>query len=273
MHINSLSEYNELAKAYDIFKRDDNYPAFFSLLKREFIDACKLGRDVHSLEVGCGTGTFTHLFNEAGFNIDGVDLSPNMISVAQNKYPDLHFAVADISKDPLNTSEYGLCVALDDVLNCLPDEISLRSAIINIASSLTAGGYFLFDLVSLSSFKNYMGSVDFRKYEDACVLSYPLSSLYNTGRDPFVLGFSILTFDGRAATWNKKDYTATERFFPKEDVEPILLKAGLSIAAKRDLVQGELVAPDSASASCIQKHLYLCRKEATNDDRRAGQKA
>lgn len=69
MHINSLSEYNELAKAYDIFKRDDNYPAFFSLLKREFIDACKLGRDVHSLEVGCGTGTFTHLFNEAGFNI------------------------------------------------------------------------------------------------------------------------------------------------------------------------------------------------------------
>lgn len=52
MHINSLSEYNELAKAYDIFKRDDNYPAFFSLLKREFIDACKLGRDVHSLEVG-----------------------------------------------------------------------------------------------------------------------------------------------------------------------------------------------------------------------------
>ena len=125
MHINSLSEYNELAKAYDIFKRDDNYPAFFSLLKREFIDVCKLGRDVHSLEVGCGTGTFTHLFNEAGFNIDGVDLSPNMISVAQNKYPDLRFAVADISKDPLNTSEYGLCVALDDVLNCLPDEISL----------------------------------------------------------------------------------------------------------------------------------------------------
>ena len=40
MHINSLSEYNELAKAYDIFKRDDNYPAFFSLLKREFIDVC-----------------------------------------------------------------------------------------------------------------------------------------------------------------------------------------------------------------------------------------
>ena len=185
----------------------------------------------------------------------------------------MRFAVADISKDPLNTSEYGLCVALDDVLNCLPDEISLRSAIINIASSLTAGGYFLFDLVSLSSFKNYMGSVDFRKYEDACVLSYPLSSLYNTGRDPFVLGFSILTFDGRAATWNKNDYTATERFYPKEDVEAILLKAGLSIAAKRDLVQGELVAPDSTSASCIQKHLYLCRKEATNDDRRAGQKA
>lgn len=50
MHINSLSEYNELAKAYDIFKRDDNYPAFFSLLKREFIDVCKLGRDVHSLD-------------------------------------------------------------------------------------------------------------------------------------------------------------------------------------------------------------------------------
>lgn len=56
MHINSLSEYNELAKAYDIFKRDDNYPAFFSLLKREFIDVCKLGRDVHSLELAAVRG-------------------------------------------------------------------------------------------------------------------------------------------------------------------------------------------------------------------------
>ncbi len=32
MHINLLSEHNEFAKAYDIFKRDDNYPAFFSLV-------------------------------------------------------------------------------------------------------------------------------------------------------------------------------------------------------------------------------------------------
>lgn len=49
MHINSLSEYNELAKAYDIFKRDDNYPAFFSLLKRSLsIPASWAGMYIHS---------------------------------------------------------------------------------------------------------------------------------------------------------------------------------------------------------------------------------
>lgn len=47
------------------------------------------------LDLGCGTGDLSHEIARTGASVIGMDLSPAMIQQAQNKYPHLHFALAN----------------------------------------------------------------------------------------------------------------------------------------------------------------------------------
>jgi len=47
------------------------------------------------LDLGCGTGALTQAIAGRGARVTGVDSSPDMITTAREKYPELAFAVAD----------------------------------------------------------------------------------------------------------------------------------------------------------------------------------
>ena len=260
MDNSSKDEYERIAEVYDLFKRDDGYKAFYELIKTTFLNSCEFLRPARTIEIGCGTGTFTSLFHTDGFNIIGTDISPNMLAIARKKYPSIPFEEMDIRTKQETGESFDLCFALDDVLNCMDNFGVVKDSLINIARLLSEDGYLLFDLVTLNAFHNYMGQIDFRRYEDACILSYPLFSLDNDGSHPFVMGGSVLTLDFPSSTWNRFDFSATEHFYSEQQVESALSEAGLSIVAKRGLVRGKLVAPDSLDADCIQKQLYLCKR-------------
>ena len=52
------------------------------------------------LDLGCGTGNLAAAFASTGCQVWGTDFSTKMIARAHEKYPDLHFSVADV-RDPL----------------------------------------------------------------------------------------------------------------------------------------------------------------------------
>ena len=49
----------------------------------------------HILDLGCGTGELTHALSQSGAIVSGVDADAAMVTVAQQQYPHLSFAVAD----------------------------------------------------------------------------------------------------------------------------------------------------------------------------------
>ena len=50
-----------------------------------------------AVDLGCGAGTLTRLLADAGFKVVGVDSSPEFISLARSRHPELEFILADIS--------------------------------------------------------------------------------------------------------------------------------------------------------------------------------
>lgn len=66
-----------------------------------------LGRVRHRsiLDDGCGTGYLSNKLDELGADVIGVDLSPEMIRIARQEYPELDFRVEDCTK--LSTVEDG----------------------------------------------------------------------------------------------------------------------------------------------------------------------
>jgi SAM-dependent methyltransferase len=98
----------------------------------------KLSNGKSLLDVACGTGN--HLaYLQQDFNVEGLDNSQEMLDVARNKFPDLHFHLADMVDFDIDRSF--------DVITCLFSAIGyvqtlprLNQTIKTIAKHLHPGG-------------------------------------------------------------------------------------------------------------------------------------
>ncbi|HEX6715612.1 MAG TPA: class I SAM-dependent methyltransferase [Pyrinomonadaceae bacterium] len=91
------------------------------------------------LDVGCGPGVMTEVVLERGGTFDGVDLSPEMISEAKEKFghlPNVSFAVGNIEAIDASDSSYDqlICMAVIEYLKT-PDR-----AMAEMARVLKPGG-------------------------------------------------------------------------------------------------------------------------------------
>ena len=71
-------------------------------------------------DLGCGTGTLTRLLTDAGYCVDGVDYSPEMIRHARVKVPEATFVIGDASEPPLEAASYDVVLSRH-VLWAMPD--------------------------------------------------------------------------------------------------------------------------------------------------------
>jgi ubiquinone/menaquinone biosynthesis C-methylase UbiE len=93
-------------------------------------------------DLGCGTGTLSVLLADAGYAVDGVDFSPEMVHRAEAKAgqrEDVRFVVADAGDPPLRDHEYDV-VLCRHVLWALTDP---PSALRRWVRLLTAAGRLL----------------------------------------------------------------------------------------------------------------------------------
>jgi len=103
----TTNTYNKIAKIYTkkYFEDFTDFP---------FVDKFLSLLPVKSkiLDIGCGPGNFTKYIKGKGFDIKGVDLSKEMIKIAQKKVPGIEFQLMDMRnlKFPINSFN-GLLVA------------------------------------------------------------------------------------------------------------------------------------------------------------------
>jgi SAM-dependent methyltransferase len=85
------------------------------LLERYFSFIIPEGKRV--IEIGCGSGDLLHAVKPA-YGL-GIDFAPEMLEIAQKKYPELHFAVDDVEE--LQTTETFDYIILSDMMGSLWD--------------------------------------------------------------------------------------------------------------------------------------------------------
>ena len=101
------------------------------------------------LDVCCGTGSVAELLADAGYEVTGIDLSPDMIAVAQAKEVfqprGVTYLVADATNFDLGRT-FDAAYSFFDSLNYITSHDGLRAALRRVAAHLKPGGTFIFDL-------------------------------------------------------------------------------------------------------------------------------
>ena len=96
-----------------------------------------------TLDLGCGEGRFSRELAAAGHRVTGVDVSPDLVELAQAADPTGTYLVADAKSLPFAEATFDLVVAFN-VLSCVDD---LERGVGEVARVLPAGGRVCFSIV------------------------------------------------------------------------------------------------------------------------------
>lgn len=135
-------EYSEL---YDLFYKNKNYAAEVNYLLSICAQA-KL-KPQNLLELGCGTGSHTKEFLNAGLQISAMDLSSSMLAVAKRKNANskVEFWQSNILEFSTN-QKFDLSVCLFHVFNYLSGPSDWKQLFNKIQATLRPNGLFIFDI-------------------------------------------------------------------------------------------------------------------------------
>ena len=141
-----MGSYDFLAGSYDALTTDVDYPTWADYIERHF---ARLGRPVRTvLDLACGTGSLTCELAGRGYEVTGVDKSPEMLSLAEEKCRDLdnrpRFFCEGMEALRL-PGRVDACVCCLDSVNYVLQPRKLERAFRRVYDCLEPGGLFLFD--------------------------------------------------------------------------------------------------------------------------------
>lgn len=163
-----MNSYKTFAQFYDELTDNVDYKVRSDYISNFFSRYSNGGNKV--LDLACGTGTMTALLCEKGYDVTGIDLSCDMLSLASSKC-DARFICADISDFDIN-EKFDYCICLLDSINHLNDVDDVNACFNCVYDSLNEDGLFIFDVNTIYKHNNILADNTFVFDNDGYFLSW-----------------------------------------------------------------------------------------------------
>lgn len=142
--------YEQFAYLYDRLMNDVPYEKWIQLIKKAAADYKVKGANL--LDLACGTGELSIRLAQTGYNVTGIDLSEDMLSVAQAKTMEAGESVFYIEQDMSQLEGLPvfdlICICCDSI-NYLRTEEEVINTFKSVYAHLDEKGLFIFDVHSL----------------------------------------------------------------------------------------------------------------------------
>lgn len=123
------------------------------------------------LDLGCGTGTLTQLLRRKGYDMIGVDNSPEMLRIAMEKNAEGGSGILYLLQDMRQLELYstvGTVLSVCDCLNYLLEEEDLLRVFRLVNNYLYPGGLFLFDFNTIYKYSQVIGDAVIAENRENC---------------------------------------------------------------------------------------------------------
>lgn len=242
-----MTQYEDFAYIYDrLMHSDIDYDGWCDYMENLF--------DKHSVspdtlcELACGTGNMTSRLHSRGYDITGVDISSDMLRVAQAKTKDIDFICSDMSKLILDEKYDGFLCMIDGL-----NYVITPKAVINtfniVKDHLNENGIFIFDISSRYKLKNIIGNETFIHSEYDVFYSWENRYIERYNLSDMLLNFFVL---------NGKKYDRFEERHLQRGWSISEIKKMLEIAGFTDIsVYNELTYDMPTNES--ERLVFVCR--------------
>lgn len=219
-----MGAYEALAASYDRLTNDVDYKStvdfYFEIMKREGVAARS------AADLACGTGSVTALLAQKGLPVTGVDLSEEMLTVAQQKSQELAvrplFLCQDLARLYLPRG-VDLAVCALDSLDYITDPGQCEQAIGRIYKILNPGGIFIFDVNTPEKLRAMDGQVFLDEDEDVyCVWRGSFDEQTN------ICSYGMDLFQRQGSVWHRSFEEHREYAYSQAQLTEFLKKAGFT---------------------------------------------
>jgi 2-polyprenyl-3-methyl-5-hydroxy-6-metoxy-1,4-benzoquinol methylase len=166
-------QYAVLASYYDRVMEDVDYEAWC-----DFYEACFSENGItpkNILDLACGTGSITVPLAKRGYALTGIDLSAEMLSLAQSKSDDanvkIRFSEQNIALFQAGSSFDAIICSFDGI-NYLTSPKDVQSCFASVAETLSEDGIFVFDISTPHIYEHILADNTFVYEYDDLFLSW-----------------------------------------------------------------------------------------------------
>ncbi len=193
-----MSAYGPLAAWYDTLTGDVPYAQFADFYETEF--ARDGGEFRLLLDLCCGTGTLTAEMARRGYEMIGVDASPDMLMQAREKCADLTVPPLLLCQDAADIDLYGTVDAAYcslDGFNYIPPR-DLKTVFFRLRYFIRPGGLLLFDVHTPEWFRSLDGNIFVDESDDVLCL---WRADFDEAEQKIVYGMDL--FERRGRLWQR----------------------------------------------------------------------
>lgn len=225
VHSEDNRPYSQIAPVYDTLMKEVDYRGWAFYIT-EILSKNGIGPPAKILDLACGTGTVTILLAETGFDLIGLDISGEMLSVARAK-SDSKKARKDWRQGDMRRFKFDesvdAAICLFDSVNYLADENELRDTFACVRNALRSGGMFLFDMNTIHALSNNWGNST-KVRQDGEVHSIWRSSYQPCDHTAF-MELTVFQPDG-VGGYRKLREVHVERGYEMSEIDSYLRQAG-----------------------------------------------
>ena len=218
--------YDLLAPFYDAINAEIDYKKWADFIEKILDKECK-SRPELVLDLGCGPGRMTLELARRGYDMTGIDYSPEMLEIARDAAEKEGHDILWLCQDMREFELYGTvdaAVCCLDCINHLESIEELEACLKLVHNYLIPDGIFIFDVNGRYKFENVYADNTFTMEEDGGVCIW--ENFYDS--DSKICDFYITLFkecnDGR---YKRYDETQSERMYTLAELRSSLEKCNM----------------------------------------------
>ncbi len=216
--------YGEFARIYDKLQ-SINYEKYVEYIESIFRKFDKKPELV--LDLACGSGTLTCMMAEKGYDMIGLDLSPEMLDIANEKAKEKELDILFINQDMCDFELYGTVDAVIcslDGVNYVTDPEDLKKVFALVKNYLNPDGIMIFDINSEYKLRRILGENTFVEDEEGVFYVWQNEFDEEEKICTFILDIFEEDKDGK---YSRFEEYQEERAYSTAELEEIITESGL----------------------------------------------